>query len=90
MIGPLKSLSLIAAIVLLLLSGPLSPAAARVYIDIDTPTFQKFPIAVTDFNKLSTERGGSDLPIWFSDTLSNYFEFSSVVCNFGNFFFDSF
>ena len=48
------------------------PAADRVYIDIDNPAFQKFPIAVTDFNKLSADRGGDELPAWFSDTLITY------------------
>ncbi len=61
-----------AGLVILFLSGIISPAAARVYIDIDAPSFQKFPIAVTDFNKLSAERGNDDLPSWFSNTLSTY------------------
>lgn len=26
-------------------------AFGKVYIDIDSPTFQKFPIAITDFKK---------------------------------------
>ena len=58
-------------LVLLLCSGT-SPASARVYIDIDAPTFQKFPIAVTDFNKSTTDGGNKDLPPWFSSTLSTY------------------
>ena len=69
-------------IFVLLLSGLFSPVCARVYIDIDAPTFQKFPIAITDFNRLSTERGGEELSSWFSDTLTVYLNmtgFFSVV-----------
>jgi len=53
------------------------PAGARVYIDIDAPTFQKFPIAVTDFNKATAEQG-DDLSTWFSDTLSTYLTMTGV------------
>ena len=61
-----------AAAVLLLLFLLASPAAAKVYIDIDAPDFQKFPIAVTDFNRLSAGKEGADLSPWFSDTLTTY------------------
>jgi TolB protein len=72
MMGIARNIVAVLILLLLLLSGLASPVAARVYIDIDAPTFQKFPIAVTDFNKLSAERGSDDLSLWFSDTLSNY------------------
>jgi len=61
-----------AGFVFLCLFGLPATATARVYIDIDTPGFQKFPIAVTDFNKMSKDKGGDELPAWFSDTLSTY------------------
>jgi len=44
----------------------------RVYLDIDSPSFQKFPIAVTDFKKMNAAQDNEKLSIWFSDTLSNY------------------
>ena len=45
-------------------------AYGKVYIDIDSPSFQKFPIAVADFvpSKPAVDKG--DLPAWFSDTVS--------------------
>jgi TolB protein len=45
-------------------------AHGKVYIDIDSPSFQKFPIAVTDFKPLRPVADKGDLPAWFSDTLS--------------------
>lgn len=45
-------------------------AHGKVYIDIDSPSFLKFPIAVTDFKPLKAVADRSDLPVWFSDTLS--------------------
>lgn len=47
-----------------------APASGKVYIDIDSPTFQKFPIAVVDFKPLKPVADKSDLPTWFSDALS--------------------
>jgi len=57
----------------MLLTSSLGTALAqeRVYIDIDSPSFQKFPVAVTDFNRLSPP-SGEDLTVWFSGTLSSY------------------
>lgn len=46
-------------------------AYGRVYIDIDSPGFQKFPIAVTDFVKLNGADDKGKLASWFSDTLGN-------------------
>jgi TolB protein len=46
-------------------------AYGRVYLDIDSPAFQKFPIAVTDLKKLSGGPDTEKLSTWFSDTLSN-------------------
>ena len=45
-------------------------AYGKVYIDIDSPSFQKFPIAITDFKPLRPVADKGDLPAWFSDTLS--------------------
>jgi TolB protein len=57
------------ALVLCFLYGP-SPLFAKVYIDIDSPSFHRFPIAITDFKPLQPDTGKGDLPTWFSDTLS--------------------
>jgi TolB protein len=60
-------LILILALLLMFLSGP---ACGKVYIDINSPSFQKFPIAITDFKPLRPAADKGDLPVWFSDTLS--------------------
>jgi len=49
------------------LSGP---ACGKVYIDIDSPSFQKFPIAITDFKLLRPVPYKGDLPFWFADTVA--------------------
>jgi TolB protein len=57
-------------------------AFGRVYIDIDSPAFQKFPIAITDFRKVGQQSYQTELSSWFSDTLAKYLEmtgFFSVI-----------
>lgn len=46
-------------------------AYGRVYLDIDSPTFQKFPIAVTDLKKMSGSPDQEKLAVWFSDTIAD-------------------
>jgi len=46
------------------------PAYGKVYIDIDSPAFQKLPIAIADFKPLRSVVAKSDLPVWFADALS--------------------
>ena len=52
---------------------------AKVYIDIDSPTMSKFPIAITDFKNLGKASDRENLSVWFSDQLAkslsvtNYF-----------------
>jgi TolB protein len=58
------------SILVLLLLFSSGQAYGKVYIDIDSPSFQKFPIAVADFKPLRPVADKSDLPVWFSDTLS--------------------
>ncbi|MCX5826854.1 MAG: Tol-Pal system beta propeller repeat protein TolB [Deltaproteobacteria bacterium] len=48
--------------------------AAKDYIDIDAPTFQKFPIAITNFTKAGTDSDKEGLAAWFPDNLSKYLE----------------
>ena len=57
-------------ILILFLLFPSSLAFGKVYIDIDSPSFQKFPIAIADFKPLRPIADKGDLPAWFSDTLS--------------------
>lgn len=52
------------------------PSFARVYIDIDAPSFQKFPIAIPDFKKTGRQIHAEDLSVWFSDSLTNYLTMS--------------
>ncbi|PIP07143.1 MAG: hypothetical protein COX51_07230, partial [Syntrophobacteraceae bacterium CG23_combo_of_CG06-09_8_20_14_all_50_8] len=48
-------------------------AWGKVYIDIDSPAFQQFAIAIPDFNVLPEVREQTGNPAaWFSDTLSGY------------------
>ena len=55
------------------------PSSARVYIDINSPDMQKFPIAITDFQSQGTPSDRENLSVWFSDQLvralkvTNYF-----------------
>jgi len=49
-------------------------ALGKVYIDIDSPAFQKFPIAIVDFGKTSQQSYQTELSGWFSDTLGKYLE----------------
>jgi TolB protein len=46
--------------------------SAKVYIDIDSPSFQKFPIAIPDFDKKGKDSHTEDLSIWFPNALTNY------------------
>jgi TolB protein len=45
-------------------------AFGKIYIDIDAPTFQQIPIAITDFKALEKDRGLIDLAGWFSESLA--------------------
>ena len=63
-----KYLAILSVFLLCLLHS--GPASAKVYIDIDSPAFQKLPIAIADFKPLRPFVGKSDLPVWFADTLS--------------------
>lgn len=49
-------------------------AYGKVYLDIDSPAFQKFPIAITDFKELKGNHDKENLSAWFSHTLTNCLE----------------
>ncbi|MBN1664974.1 MAG: Tol-Pal system beta propeller repeat protein TolB [Deltaproteobacteria bacterium] len=46
-------------------------AYGRVYLDIDSPAFHKYPIAITDFKKINEGPDTEKLAAWFSDSLGN-------------------
>jgi TolB protein len=77
------SLRIIRIFILLLpffLFNPQSALAqGRVYIDIDSPAFQRFTVAITDFQKLGLPTPGDDLSNWFSDSLGRYLEMTGFV-----------
>ena len=64
------------ALMLVMLSVLCMPdrASGMVYIDIDSPAFQKFPIAIVDFRKISQQSYPAELSGWFSDTLAKYLQ----------------
>jgi TolB protein len=47
-------------------------ASGKIYIDIDSPNFQKFPIAITDFQIVDQGGRHESFSAWFSDSLSGY------------------
>ncbi len=64
----LYAIALFGVTLLTLLSS--HTACGKVYIDIDSPTFQKFPIAITDFKNLSGKEDKDNLSAWFSEALT--------------------
>ncbi|HQL89567.1 MAG TPA: Tol-Pal system beta propeller repeat protein TolB [Syntrophales bacterium] len=60
------------AILLVLAVAP--SAGAKVYINIDSPSAQKFPIAVTTFKNMNNAAGQDSLSPWFADTLGKTLE----------------
>ncbi|NPU85462.1 MAG: Tol-Pal system beta propeller repeat protein TolB [Syntrophaceae bacterium] len=47
---------------------------AKVYLDIDSPAFQKFPIAVTDFQSRTSGPGSEGLSQGLADRLGHYLD----------------
>lgn len=66
----LKVIVFLVCMALFLLQG--YNAFGKVYIDIDSPAFQRFPIAIQDLKKMSGKSNQEDLSSWFSDTLAKY------------------
>lgn len=58
------------SLLLLLLLCYEGPVYGKVYLDIDSPSFQKFPMAITEFKPLQTGSDKGNLPAWFADTLT--------------------
>ncbi len=59
-------------ILMLVILFPLAPGAVwgKVYLDIDSPSFHKFPIAVSDFKDLRPPAQVDGLNTWFAEDLS--------------------
>jgi TolB protein len=66
-------------LILFLFGGQGAYAAGKVYIDIDSPAFQRFPVAVVDFQKLGGDAPKEDLSAWFSETLSHYLDMTGYI-----------
>ncbi|MEA3487156.1 MAG: Tol-Pal system beta propeller repeat protein TolB [Thermodesulfobacteriota bacterium] len=47
-----------------------SAACGKVYIDINSPAFQKFPVAIPEFKNLEKRGAEEKLSVWFTDQLS--------------------
>ncbi len=58
------------SIILFLLFLP-GTTFAKVYIDINSPSLQKFPIAIKEFSNLGTRQDTESLSQWFSDQLAS-------------------
>jgi len=54
-----------------------SPAFALVYIDIDSPGFRKFPLAIADFHQLEGAREIGGLSRWFPDEMGRYLDMTN-------------
>jgi len=53
--------------------------AEKVYIDIDSPAFQRFPVAIVDFEDLGSDAAKNDLSTGFSDVLSRYLDMTGYM-----------
>lgn len=78
-IGPKKIFTCFLAVLIFFCAG--NQCLAIVYIDINAPSFQKFPIAITDFKKTEGDLRKEDLSVWFSDTLGKYLTMTGFFNN---------
>ncbi len=62
-----KAMSVLISLVVLWGS---SPACGKVYIDINSPAFQKFPVAIPTFKDTGGTKPGENLSVWFAEQLS--------------------
>ncbi len=54
-------------------------ASAKIYIDIDSPNFQQFPIAICDFNNLSTRaEEPSEIGVTLADEIKKYLAMTGI------------
>lgn len=62
------------AVIVFNITGVSHTASGKVYIDIDSPAFLKFPIAIADFKNLGSREDRENLSVWFSDALTRNLE----------------
>ena len=73
------SLSILMLLASLFICSIDSVVMAKVYIDIDAPGFQQFPIAVSDFQIKNPQPGkSSDFNIAIADNVRNYLNMSGI------------
>ncbi len=71
--------AIIIAAAIILLAGVSEGLANRVYIDIDSPTFQRIPLAISEFQRQGQERLPSDEMIgWFPKELSRLLSITGI------------
>ncbi len=63
---------IVGSIVIVLILSWSFTASSKVYIDINAPGFQKYPIAITDFKNMGTTEDKDNLSVWFAYQLSRY------------------
>ena len=72
-------LKLLILLVFLAICGAYSNAVAKVYIDIDAPGFQQFPIAICDFqNKNPGASASSGFNSAIADDIKNYLDMTGI------------
>ncbi len=69
-----KGIPYLLALLFLLLVAFAPPGHAKVYINIDSPSAQKFPIAITTFKNMNGAGAQESLSPWFADTLGKTLE----------------
>lgn len=72
-----KTITLWAVLIMLLWGS--GAAAQRVYIDISSPAFQRFPAAVADFEDLGSDAAKDGLSTWFSAELGRYLDMTGYM-----------
>jgi TolB protein len=72
-----KKRTLVIFTVFLLLFVFKAPVFAMVYIDIDSPGFRKFPLAIADFYRLEGRNEFGNLSRWFPDEIARYLEMTN-------------
>lgn len=69
------TLAAVNILIILLMHGH---ASAKVYIDIDSPAFRKFPIAIADYKKQAPlEKRQEDLTLWFPESLAKLLDMTT-------------
>ncbi len=71
--------AIIIALAIILVAGVSEGLANRVYIDIDSPTFQRIPLAISDFQRQGQDRLPTDEMLgWFSNELTRLLNITGI------------